>query len=281
MLRSLFAVVRFEAGKAIRARITWVTLLLPSVVAALSVWADSVTRRVQSAIGDDAQLVPSAYLSFTKGAGSGLVLGGIMLLLYSSMIMANEGHWRTFKVIMLRPHRRWIWIVGKYKVLCWIGFSMAALVALTAFGAGAIVGDYTDIAEEGYVIFEARFLATETLKAFALVAPPLLALAAFGLMFSTFTDHTGIAASATLGAYIVLETAKEGMRDSRNYLFNTFMPSLLDTSYFKEVKGFADGMSDSGWDAAVFKYNIATPLVAALIFFLIASIVFQRRNFLN
>lgn len=281
MLRSLLSVIRFETGKAIRARITWVTLLLPSIVAALSVWADSVTRRVQSAIGDGAELVPSAYLSFTKGAGSGLVLGGIMLLLYSSMIMANEGHWRTFKVIMLRPHRRWIWMVGKFKVLCWVGFAMAALVALTSLAAGAIVGDYTDIAEEGYVIFEAKFLMTESLKAFGLVAPPLLALAAFGLMFSTFTDHTGIAASATLGAYIVMETAKEGMRDGQKYLFNTFMPSLLDTSYFKEVKGFADGMSDSGWDQALFQYNIISPLAAAAVFFIIACIVFQRRDFLN
>ncbi len=278
---SYFSVLRFELGKAIRAKITWVTLALPVVVTLLTIWLDRFASQAQSLLeGKKAAAAPSAYLAFAKGAGNGFVLGGILLLLYASMVVANEGHWRTFKTIMLRPHRRVVWMLGKFTLIALLALAISFCVAGAAYLAGSAGGQYGDVAEEGYVIFPAHYLAQQTLLTLGLTLPPLLALSAFGLMFSTMTDHTGVAASACLGAFIVMETAKSSMFEGKRFLFNTYMPSLLDTSYFQALKGFANGMSDTAWEASAIYFNVATPLISALVFLAIAMVIFGRRNFL-
>lgn len=282
MLHSFFSVLRFEAAKAVRAKVTWFTLLLPALVALVAVWVDSVARHVQALASEESgiEVASTAWASFARGASSGFVLGGILLLLYSSMIVANEGHWRTFKTIMLRPHPRPIWILSKFTLLLMMVLAIVVLVTGAALAAGAWTSEFGDIAEEGYVIYEASYLREESRRAVLLVITPLVALAAFGLMFSTLSDHPGIAISGALGAFIVLETMKDSMPERRVYFFNTFTPSLLDTSYFQALRGFADGMSDTGWQEGMAAWNVGTPLVWAAVALTVALAVFQRRNFL-
>lgn len=283
MPRSFFSVLGFEISKAVRAKLTWVTVLLPVVLTLLSVWWDHISRGLASITkgGGAAATAPSAYLIFARASSSGITLGAILLLLYASMIVANEGHWRTFKTIMLRPHRRIEWIAGKFALLLLLAAAIILAVTGTAYFAAHASGQFGDIAEEGYVIFDAAFMRRSTLQAIALAAGPLVALAAFGLMFSTMTDHTGIATSGCLGSYIVLEMLKSSMSDGRKYLFNSFVPSLTDTSYFQALRGFAQGLSDTGWEKQAFYYNVGTPIVWAVVLFLIAAIIFWRRDFLT
>ena len=277
-MRSFSRVFSFEMAKALRTRLTWVTLGLPALLAMFSVWISELVQRATEIAGG-VEGISSAYLSFSRGASNGFILGGILLLFYSSMLIANEGHLRTFKTIMLRAHGRLEWVFGKFALLLVLALGVLVAVSGSALLAGALVADYGDIAEEGYVIYHAAFMQQSSLQAVALVVPPLIALAAFGLMVSTFTDHTGFATSGCIGAYIFLEASKTSLAGSRNYLFNTFMPSLLDTSYFHALRGFADGMSDTGWDSAQFVFNLATPLASALVFVAIAAVVFSRRDF--
>jgi hypothetical protein len=137
----------------------------------------------------------------------------------------------------------------------------------------------TAIAEEGYVIFDADVMRTQSALALLLVVPPLFALVAFGLMVSAFTDHTGIAAGGCIGAYFVLEVLKGSLADSRVYLFNSFMPSLLDTSYLEALRGFANGMSDTGWESSLYWFNLWTPLLWAVVCVAATLYRFGRRDF--
>ncbi len=280
-LSRFFTVLRFELGKALRARFTWMVIFLSAAASVLTVMLDQATRTVRAAIDNGSEIVPSAYLGFAKGMTAGLVLGGVLLLLYASMIMANEGHWRTFKTIIPRPHHRWEWVAGKYALLLLLALVMITAVGCASFAAGAYFGDYGAIAEEGYEIYDAAFMRRSSWLAVELALLPLAALCAFGLMFSVMTDHSGIAASASLGAFIILETAKGSMPEGKYYLFNTFMPSLVDTSYFQALRGFADGLSDAGWEDGVMWYNMVSPLAAAVICFTVAVALFRRRDFLN
>ena len=275
---SFSRVLGFELRKALHARLTWVTLGLPALLAIFSVWVSELAHRAE-ALGASVEGISSAYLSFSRGASSGFILGGILLLFYSSMIIANEGSLRTFKTIMLRPHGRLQWVFGKFTLLLLLALGLLISVSGSALAAGALVADFADIAEEGYVIYRSAFMAESSVAAVALVVPPLVALAAFGLMVSTFTDHTGIATAGCIGAYIFLEASKTSLAASRNYLFNSFMPSLLDTSYFQALRGFANGMSDTGWEPGLFVFNVATPLASAVVFIVVASFVFGRRDF--
>ena len=144
----------------------------------------------------------------------------------------------------------------------------------------AVKGYADDIAEEGFVLYKADFMTHESVRAVLLVLPALVALSAFGLMVSTLSDHTGIAASGCIGAYIFLEALKGSLANARHYLFNAYMPSLLDDSYFKALRGFADGLSDVAWQPEWFTLGIVTPLVSALLFASVAAWVFGRRDFL-
>jgi len=278
-MRSFWNLFRFELAKATRARLTWVTLLLPVVLAATSVWLSELARRAQALASPDVAGIESAYQGFSRGASNGFILGGILLLFYSSMILASEGNLRTWKTIMLRAHTRIAWIAGKLGLLLLLSLGLLVLVTGSAFLAAAAIAPYGSIAEEGYVIYESAFMAQSSLLAIALVVPPLVALAAFGLMVSTLTDHTGIAASGCIGSYVFLEALKSSVGGGRVYLFNTFMPSLLDTSYFQALRGFAEGMSDAGWPPDLFVFNVATPLLSALVFTSVAAVIFGRRDF--
>lgn len=279
MPRSLLVVTRFEMAKALRARLTWATLLLPAVVAAASASWVGVGARARAALSGDELVAPSAFLSFVSGVRSGFVLGGMLLLVYAAMIVSNEGNWRTFKTILARPHGRIPWIAGKYLTLLALGLAMATAISLASFAVSAWTGTFGDIAEDGYVIFEAAVLREETRKALLLTLGPLAALAAFGLLVSTLTDHAGIAAIAAVGGHIVLETVKDSSEGARMYLFNSFLPSLVDTSYLQAVKGIADGMSDTQWEPAALAFNQWTPVASAAVFLVLACTVFSRRNF--
>jgi ABC-type transport system involved in multi-copper enzyme maturation permease subunit len=278
-MRRFWTLFRFELAKAVRARLTWVTLLLPVVLSAVSVWLSELARRAQALATPDVVGIESAYQGFSRGASNGFILGGILLLFYSSMLLASEGNLRTWKTIMLRAHTRLEWVAGKFALMLLMSVGLLLLVTASSFLAAALVAPYGAIAEEGYVIYEAAFMAESSLLAVALVVPPLVALSAFGLMVSTLTDHTGIAASGCIGSYVFLEALKTSVGGGRIYLFNTFMPSLLDTSYFQALRGFAEGMSDAGWAPDLVVFNIATPLVSALVFTGVAAVVFGRRDF--
>jgi len=278
-MRRFGRVLSFEIDKALRSRLTWVTLMLPAILTFVSVWIGEWVRRAeQIAESGDVERIASAYLGFSRGVGNGLVLGAIFLLFYSSMAIANEGNLRTFKTILLRAHTRLEWVFAKFGLLLLIGLGLLCVVVITGLASAALFGDYVAIAEEGYVFYEAGFMADESVRAVLLVIPPLIALAAFGLMVSTFTDHTGIATSACIGAYVFLEALKSSSSSARQYLFNTFMPSLLDTSYFVALTGFAEGNSDAAFEAGWVGFNLLTPLVSAALFLIVASVAFGRRD---
>lgn len=276
-MRRFAHVLRFELGKALRTRLTWVTVLLPAALTVVSVWIGEWIRGFE-ALSRETEGISSAYVGFSRGASNGFILGAILLLFYSSMLIANEGNLRTFKTILLRPHTRLEWVGAKFVLLLLLGAALLASVVGSGLLSAWILADFADIAEEGYVIYQASFMADESVRAVLLVVPPLVAVCAFGLMVSTLTDHTGIAASACIGAYVFLEALKSSVSDARLYLFNSFMPSLLDTSYFHELRGFADGLSDAGVQAGWVTFNLATPLVSALLFLCVAALVFGRRD---
>lgn len=280
MIVRFVRVLRFELGKALRSRLTWVTLLLPALLTVVSVWISELVRRAEQLTGGEIEGIQSAFAPFSRGSSNGFVLGGILLLFYSSMSVANEGSLRTFKVALLRPQTRLEFLGAKLALLLLLALALVGAVIGSGLLAGAVAADYVDIAEEGFVLYTADFMTQESLRAVLLVLPALLALATFGLMVSTFSDHTGIATSACIGAYIFLEALKGTLANARHYLFNAYMPSLLDDSYFKALRGFADGLSDVAWEPQWFVLGIATPLVSALLFACVAAWVFGRRDFL-
>jgi len=280
-LRRFLRSLRFELGKALRARLTWVTLLLPALLTVVSVGiSEGVRRTEQLAGGAQIEGIQSAFAPFSRGASNGFVLGGILLLFYSSMIVANEGSLRTFKITLIRPHARLELLGAKLSLLLLLSLALVAAVISSGLLAAAALADYVDIAEEGFVLYKADFMTHESVRAVLLLLPALVALSAFGLMVSTLSDHTGIAASGCIGAYIFLEALKGSLANARHYLFNAHMPSLLDDSYFKALRGFADGLSDVAWQPEWFMLGIVTPLVSALVFASVAAWVFGRRDFL-
>jgi len=287
-MRSFLTILRFEAAKAARSRAAWVALLAPIALAACIAAWDQVDRRARLASGESREVITSAYASLAVGASRGLSLGAVFLLFFSSLIVSNEGAWGTLKTIALRPHSRAAWLAGKFALPAAMAVAMTLGVAAAAAIAAALAGDYTDIIEygalasEGYPFEKAEVVRREAWAALGLAIPAMLALAAFGFMFSTMTDHTGAAAGSAFAAFVALETVKGAVGSRSAFMFNRFAPSLDDGSYFHVLRGFAEGMSDAGvaWrDDELTRCALATPAVSAAAFLLVAAIVFGRRDF--
>ena len=281
MIRSFSIVLRFEIAKAIRSRLTWVTIILPALLAGLTIWGGASAEKIEAAVDGMSLEPPSAFLYFARGMGNGLTIGSILLLFYASMMLAQEGHWRTFKVIMLRPHRRVVWIASKFALLLMVAAGVLIAVLCSALVSASLAGDFAAILEEGYEHDSRANMIRYSLIALALTLPSILAVGAFGMMFSSLTDHTGLATGSCLGTYLMLEIVKGSVDETRQvFMFNTFMPSLIDTSYFQVLRGYAEGMSDTYWEAPMIYYSVATPLVSAVVFLGVATMIFSRRNFL-
>jgi ABC-type transport system involved in multi-copper enzyme maturation permease subunit len=279
LLRSYGRVLRFELGKAVHTRLTWAILVLPAALAVLSTLIGDLARQAANAASPGLDSVDTAFAGFALGAQNGLILASVLILFYASMLFANEGSQRTFKTIMLRPHRRGTWVAAKLTLLWVLAAMVLVTVVASALATAGSVADYVAAAEEGYVYYEAAELSREAMWAVVLVVPPLLALAAFGLMISALFDHAGLATGTCLGGYVFLEAIKSSTAGARPYMFNSFLPSLLDTSYFAELREFADGVSTAGWETGYVMYNVATPLVSAALFAAVAAVCFRRREF--
>jgi len=279
-MRRYGQVLRFELTKALYSRLTWVTVLLPMLITLLSIWLGEWIRQATSLASEgSAASEVSAYLGYSRGVRNGLVVGSIFFLFQASMSIANEGNLRTFKTLLLRPHTRLEWMTAKFALLLLLGVVLIVGTTLAGIGSAACFADFREIAEEGYVFYDAAFMAHESVRATLLVLPPLIALAAFGLMISALTDHTGVATSACIGGYVFLEALKGSLADGRLYLFNSFMPSLLDTSYFVALTSFAEGNSDAAVDPGWVFFNLTTPAFSACLFLAIAMYSFGRRDF--
>jgi len=236
-------------------------------------------QRVRKGTASDA----NGYTCLATAAGLGLFLGLLFLSVSAALSISGEVASGTMKTLATRPFRREGIVSGKALALLLQVAVVVALVAGAAWLSGRVFYGYADITDrqfKTYVFHDRARMDAEALKAFALAILPMGATVLFALLLSTLAPGPGAAVGLALGALFVFELVKGLARSAQQWLFAAYAPAVSDASYFHELKGFAQGLSDAGWSDRVLVLSLAVPAASLVLFWFAAALAFRRRKLL-
>lgn len=261
MIRRLWTLYRVEYSKAMRSRIVQLgPLLLLLVVGAQAL-------RLQP--GQD-PLAGYTFLARTTPMTLNL-MGFLLVLLYSSGMVAGEIGSGTIRLLLTRPIRRRELLIAKVAVAMTYATVLTLTVAMTGWLIAVLQGDLSGVGYGGEVLytddqmFRAYWLGT------LLGLVPQWAGIAFGALVSTLAGNALSAATITIALWLMADLVKYPLHVER-YVF---------TSYLEAPWGVFQARCDA-IDATWFPmagYCLATSGAVFVVCVTLAAVVLERRNF--
>lgn len=205
----------------------------------------------------------------------GNVLATILILLFSSLLLAGEDGSGTFRMVLTRPVRRSDVVLGKALLVVVVTAGAAIVVAGCGYLLGLVFGGYGPYVDVRYggVDYTAAVLTHIALITLALGVLPLLAAGCLGLLISSLFES---GTSALIGAMLVVFGTIASILfvpGSQRWNFGYYAyhyPHILEQ--------FAKGLSEYRFDSGVVLPGIIVPTASALVFLIGALIIFGRRD---
>ncbi len=220
----------------------------------------------------------NAFPPFVRGLSVGLGAAAFLLLAYGALAIAGERDAGTMRAALVRPVSRGAWVLGKVCVgLCLVLAAMPAIVLASGLAA-ALLYDFGPVVEQGYEIATSDAVRREVSRGLSAGTLAVIAVFAFGVLVSSLARSPGPAVAAAMLGYLVFDAMKGLLGDASEYVFATFVPSLVDHSYLGEVAKFAEGYSDAGFTDAGWVRNLVVPPVEGTLFVALAVLVARRRD---
>jgi ABC-2 type transport system permease protein len=278
----LWTLVGVEIRKARAQKMTFVALLLPALYAFLAGGGMRLLEGAQRVRGRPAA-PGNGHLCLATAATQALFFGLLFLIQIAALSIAGEVSSGTMKTLVTRPFRRERIVAAKGLSLLGLLLALVLLVGGAAWLSGRVFYGYAEITDrvfKDYVIHSKGRMDAEALRAFLLALLPMASTALFALLISAVAPGPGAAVGRAFGGFLALLLAKGFSRTLQLYLFSAYAPTLLDTSYFRELKGFAEGLSDAGWPDRTTILAVAVPLGSLAVFWSAAALVFRRKKIL-
>ncbi|HET6204265.1 MAG TPA: ABC transporter permease subunit [Planctomycetota bacterium] len=265
------------------------TLALPPLAAALRVLLGRAfegagqARAVADAVRTGAEapgvaLSTNAFPPFVRGIAVGLGAAALLLLAYGALAIVGERDAGTMRAALVRPVSRGAWVLGKVCVgLCLALAAMPAVVLASAIVAAALY-HFGPVVEQGYVIATSEAVLREISRGLSSGTLAVLSVFAFGVFVSSLARTPGLAVAGAMLGYLVFDAMKGLLGGASEWVFATFVPSLVDRSYLGEVAKFAEGYSDAGFEQATWVRNLLVPPVEGLFLVAAAVLVTRRRD---
>lgn len=260
MIGRLWLLYRIEVFKATRRRQSYVGPLLVAALVLAAPLIHPIARDGVHDYGFIAYVTPIA-LNF---------LGFIMLLTFSSTLVASETARGSARAILLRPVRREEFILAKLL----LGFSYAGLLTVVAgscaWAVASFRGDLLGVEVGGELVFTTDDMWKTYLEGALLALLPQWAGVSVAVFFSTLSRSSSMAISLSLGAWILVDLIKYPLGVAP-FVFTTYLEAP-----WRVFAGQCDAL-DTPW------MPMAGHCVAASIFFIVipaalSILIFKRRN---
>lgn len=260
------------------------TLLVLALVASLArvgfAWVKTVSSGATGEAGVTGTLFHgNAYGPFVDGLSSGLLVGGLLLLVISAGSLAWDREHGIVRLRLTLSVSRSALVMAKITTLALTVFLLLAVVILSSWGAAAFFYDFGPVVEDGYEIFSAGEIRGDVVIGVAAAATPLIATLAFGLLVSVCARTAAQAIATALVSFLVFDAFKGLLGEGSRWVFASYQPSLVDRTYLREVTWkVARGFSDITYKNEELWYNFTVPLAEALLFLALALLVARRRR---
>lgn len=260
MAHRVWLLYRIEITKALRRRQTYVG---PVLLVAVVLFSPLVHPVVRDGLGDYGFIAYVTPLSLN-------FLGYIMLLNFSSTLVASEMAGGALRGTLLRPIKRKDFLLAKL----FTGFSYAALltflVGVTSWGVVWARGDFYGVQIGGELLFTGERMFWGYVYGAMLSLLPQCAGVSLAVLFSTSTRSTSTAISLSLGTWIALDFVKYPLGIAP-FIFTTYLeaPWRVFTSHCDALEYSWFPMA---WQCAL---SSAAVIVATSA---LAMFLFNRRN---
>lgn len=216
---------------------------------------------------------------FTDGARVGSFLVEVLVLILIGGALPREIGLGAARDPLVRGISRPAFVAARACIAVLLPLTLAVCAIGAAAGTAALLFDAGDIVEDGDVLLEAAELDGHVLRALVHGLPPLLALAAVALAFSTVGRHAVVAVGAGLLLVLAPRFLHEASGVAAPWIFPNFLSGLGVDSYLAHVATWAQGYSDAmpmTFDAVVAAGWIA-PWPATVLAWAAAMLCFARR----
>ncbi len=279
-MTTLLLALRSDAYLLLRARGLRVGAVLVALVAAGRIVLGRLHEAGQEARGvvfgaavDAAP--PSAWALLVDGLRAGWTLAFFLLLAAAASGLASEREHGHSRVLVVGGVSRLSMVGARFLSQTIVGIILAIAACIGASGGAAAFADFGPVTEEGLEIWSASDVRSELLIAVAGSLITLPAIVAFGLLVGSCARSATQSVAVALGLSIVWDMAKSSLGRAAAWGYASYQPTLVDTSYLREVGQMARGFSDFRDVEAL---NFIVPLPEAALFLVLTLAVTVRRK---
>ncbi len=277
------AALRAELYVALRSNAARVVVLLPALIATtqlLLAGLRSSTQQAQdSLLGSSSDFaIDSAWGYYVDGLLTGFTLLTLMLVAYSAWNFASDRDTGAIRHLLIRRTSRRALILAKFTTTLVLATLALALMFAVVTATGAWLWEFGPVVEDGFELIGTDEIREELGLGIQLALLPIPAAIAFALMIAVFTHSATQAVTTALGLTLALDIFKTSMGTAAQYLYVSYIPSLIDRSYLSDVSRLVRGYSDVLLDPDILQLNQSVPLPQMLLFLILALIAVGWRR---
>jgi ABC-type transport system involved in multi-copper enzyme maturation permease subunit len=219
-----------------------------------------------------------AWGALVDALGTGLTLISLILVAYAAWSFASDRDQGVLRHLLIRRVSRPALVLSKLIQAHLLALVSIVLMLLVTFGSAALLWDFGPVIEDGYELIGTADIHAELRLGLSLALIPLPAAIAVGVLVSVLSNSTTQALSMALGLTLGLDLFKSVLGGAADYLYASYLVSLLDESYLDDVARLVRGYSDVMIDPAVLQLNQWVPWPQMVLFIILALVLVRRKK---
>jgi ABC-type transport system involved in multi-copper enzyme maturation permease subunit len=219
-----------------------------------------------------------AWGALVDALGTGLTLISLILIAYAAWSFASDRDQGVLRHLLIRRVSRPALVVSKLIQAHLLALVSITLMLLVTFATAALLWDFGPVIEDGYELIGTADIHAELRLGLSLALIPVPAAIALGVLVSVLSNSTTQALSVALGLTLGLDLFKSVLGSAADYLYASYLVSLLDESYLDDVARLVRGYSDVMIDPAVLQLNQWVPWPQMVLFVILALVLVRRKK---
>lgn len=209
---------------------------------------------------------------------TGLTVVGLILVIYAAWSLAADQDSGVLRHILIRRVSRRTAVMTKLTVAHILGVLTLMLMLILSTLFAWLLWDFVPVAEDDYILIATDEIINEIRLGLTLAIIPLPAAIGLGIAISVLASNGTQAIVAALGITLALDILKGLTGGLADYLYITYLPSLLNESYLQDVSRLVRGFSDVMINPDAMQLNYWVPWPQLCIFVTIALLAISRKR---
>lgn len=219
-----------------------------------------------------------AWGALVDALGTGLTLTSLILIAYAAWSFASDRDQGILRHLLIRRVSRPALVLSKLIQAHLLALISITLMLMATFATAALLWDFGPVNEDGYELIGTADIHAELRLGLGLALIPVPAAIALGVLVSVVSNSTTQALSVALGLTLGLDLFKSVLGSAADYLYASYLVSLLDESYLDDVARLVRGYSDVMIDPAVLQLNQWVPWPQMVLFVILALLLVRRQK---